>query len=320
MPKNVAQDRRPHVSVIVPAYNAQAHLAETLDSILAQTMPDFELIVVDDGSTDETGDIADRYAVQDARVHAHHQENAGLSGARNSGYRLANPATRAVIFMDGDDLWRPHALEALLRDLDARPEALGVYGANSFFDEQGRTWGDTVETAFGRARTAIVGGRAVSWPVDAPTTFEVLVTWPPIATSGQLLVRREALKDMPVPFEPRTKSEDWLFWLLLTRHGGLLYPHWEILLHKREHRRGMSKQPDFRHAEIGVRRKLLQQPDLSPAQRATAWAGHKHSVWLRIWWAKGALQAGQPVAAAKHLRHFGLALGSYLRLRAELGR
>jgi glycosyltransferase involved in cell wall biosynthesis len=307
----------PQVTVIVPGYNLEACLAETLDSVLAQTMPDFELIVVNDGSTDATGVLADRYAAQDARIQVIHQENAGLSGARNSGYRASNPATRAVIFLDGDDLWEPHTLATLLRALDAHPEALGVYGAHTFFDETGRVWPDTLDEAFGRARDAIVNGRPVAWPVDAPTTFEVLVTWPPIATSGQLLLRRDALKDMPVPFEPGILSEDWLFWLLLTRHGGKLQPHWELLLRKRERSLKLSKGPVFGRAEIIVRRKLLQQPDLTRAQRETAWAGHWHGVWLRLVWARQALWEGQPVEAAKKLRHFGIALGRYLRLRAE---
>jgi glycosyltransferase involved in cell wall biosynthesis len=314
------QMRQPRVTVIVPGYNVEAWLAETLDSVLAQTMPDFELIVVDDGSTDGTRAIAESYAARDARVRVVHQANEGISGARNTGYRVSNRSTCAVIFLDGDDLWEPHALATLLRVLNESPDAIGVYGANRFFDETGRVWPNRIEDAFGRAREGIVNGRVVSWPADAPTTFDVLVTWPAIATGGQLLIRREAMPDTPTPFEPRILSEDWLFWLLLTRHGGQLRPHWEFLLHKRERRVRLSKGPAFGRAEIVMRRKLLQQTDLTPAQRRTAWAGHWHGVRLRLVWARQSLRAKHPVEAAKQIRHFWIALTRYLRLKAEFVR
>ena len=75
----------PKVSVIVPVYNAEKYLQECVDSILRQTLTDLELILVDDGSTDTSPAICDRYAEQDARVKVIHQVNAGLSGARNCG-------------------------------------------------------------------------------------------------------------------------------------------------------------------------------------------------------------------------------------------
>ncbi|MEP7313397.1 MAG: glycosyltransferase family A protein [Pseudomonadota bacterium] len=106
------------ISCIVPVYNGARFLAEALDSILAQTLPPTEIIVVDDGSTDTTADVAKRYA---ARVTYVHQANAGPGSARNHGIGLASGDYFA--FLDADDLWHPEKLERQLRALEGNPAA-----------------------------------------------------------------------------------------------------------------------------------------------------------------------------------------------------
>jgi hypothetical protein len=309
----------PQISVIVPVYNVEPFLATTLESVISQTLTDLEVIVVDDGSTDGSRAIAEAFAARDPRITLIHQANQGLSGARNTGFRASNPQSRAVIFLDSDDWWEPHALAVLMQALDDRPDAAGVYGAHIFFDDTGRSWPDRISDAFGRVRAGIVNGRAIPWPIDAPTTFDVMVTWPPIATSGQVLLRREAMPDTLTPFEPGILSEDWLFWLQLTQRGCTLYPHWEFVLHKFERTVSLSRGREFGKAELIVRRKLLADPHLTPAQRRTAWAGHRYAVQLRRDWAVQALREGDVTAAAKKLRHFVMAMADYRKLRTELG-
>lgn len=90
------------LSIIVPVYNVAAWLPETVDSVLAQTFRDFELILVDDGATDDSGAICDRYAAQDHRVRVIHQENAGVSAARNTGVAAARG--EFIGFADSDDI------------------------------------------------------------------------------------------------------------------------------------------------------------------------------------------------------------------------
>ena len=91
----------PKISVIVPVYNAEKYLHRCIDSILAQTFTDFEMLLIDDGSTDKSGDICDEYAKKDKRIRVFHKENGGVSSARNVG--LDNAIGEWICFVDSDD-------------------------------------------------------------------------------------------------------------------------------------------------------------------------------------------------------------------------
>ena len=106
----------PKISVIVPVYNVEAYLKRCVDSILAQTYTDFELILVDDGSPDNCPAMCDEYALQDRRVKVIHQQNGGLSAARNAGidWGFQNSNSEWFSFVDSDDCVHPKYLEALL--------------------------------------------------------------------------------------------------------------------------------------------------------------------------------------------------------------
>lgn len=107
----------PEVSVVIPAYNAAGFLPDAIDSVLAQTMSDLEVIVVDDGSTDETESVVSRYGPP---VRYLRQQNQGVSVARNRG--IDESQGRYVAFLDADDTWMPHKLERQLEDLSRHPE------------------------------------------------------------------------------------------------------------------------------------------------------------------------------------------------------
>ena len=101
----------PKISVIIPVYNAEKHLRCCIDSILSQTFTDFELLLIDDGSTDKSGEICDEYARKDKRVKASHKENGGVSSARNLG--LDKARGEWICFCDSDDGLLPGAFEAI---------------------------------------------------------------------------------------------------------------------------------------------------------------------------------------------------------------
>ena len=94
-------DKNVTISIILPVYNTQAYLPRCIDSILAQTMKEIELLIIDDGSTDGSGAIADRYAAADSRVTVIHRKNGGVAEARNTGINAASGTY--VMFVDSDD-------------------------------------------------------------------------------------------------------------------------------------------------------------------------------------------------------------------------
>lgn len=101
------------ISVIVPVYNSERYIKRCVDSILAQTFKDFELILLDDGSTDQSGQLCDDYAEQDSRIRVIHQKNQGQASARNTGIRLSS--AKWIAFIDADDMIHPQYLEILYR-------------------------------------------------------------------------------------------------------------------------------------------------------------------------------------------------------------
>ena len=120
-------------SVLIPVYNGSRYLAATLDSVLAQTYPLHEIIVIDDGSTDSSPDILRSYG---DRLHVTHQENQGIAASRNTAIRQA---TGDVInFIDQDDLWPAGRTEALVRALQADPKALISVGLVEILYERSR--------------------------------------------------------------------------------------------------------------------------------------------------------------------------------------
>ncbi len=125
------------VSVIVPCYQCAQTIARTIQSIQQQTEPSWELICVDDGSTDETGAVLDRLALDEPRMRVIHQENGGVSAARNAGMRAARGEWLA--FADADDLLEPHALAVLLSIEKEECDVLCAGFTMRYIDEGGRT-------------------------------------------------------------------------------------------------------------------------------------------------------------------------------------
>lgn len=101
----------PLVSVIIPVYNVRPYLRESLDSVLAQTYQNLEILIIDDGSTDGSGEICDEYQQKDPRIRVIHQENRGLSAARNAG--LDRMTGEIVAFLDPDDAFLPEMIRAM---------------------------------------------------------------------------------------------------------------------------------------------------------------------------------------------------------------
>ncbi|MBD2200062.1 MULTISPECIES: glycosyltransferase family 2 protein [Calothrix] len=123
----------PKISVIVPVYQVEAYIADTISSVLAQTYSDFELLLIDDGSPDKSIDICRQFT--DSRIKIISQQNRGLAGARNTGIRHAQGEYLA--FLDSDDLWTPEKLEKHLIHLENSPSVGVSFSRSAFINETG---------------------------------------------------------------------------------------------------------------------------------------------------------------------------------------
>jgi len=129
----------PTFTVVIPLYNTERHIAAALNSVLAQTCQDFEVLVVDDGSTDGGTSVARSYADSDPRIQVVTQENRGLAGARNTGIRHARG--QYIALLDADDLWSQQKLALHKEHLDAHPDVGVSFSASAFIDEHGAAMG-----------------------------------------------------------------------------------------------------------------------------------------------------------------------------------
>lgn len=120
------------LSIVIPIYNAEKYLAPCLDSILGQSFHDFELLLINDGSTDNSGAICDKYAVLDSRIRIFVQENKGVSAARNKG--VTNAKGEWLYFMDADDTLKPEGLQLMMNYTNGNIDM--VWAGYEIFDEQ----------------------------------------------------------------------------------------------------------------------------------------------------------------------------------------
>jgi glycosyltransferase involved in cell wall biosynthesis len=125
------------VSVVVPAYNVQNYIEEALFSLQQQSLAEFEVLVVDDGSTDGTAEIVQRFCDQDARFRLLQKSNGGLSSARNHGMKHAS--ADYIALLDADDRYEPEKLAAHLQVLENQPEAGVVYSASKAIRDDGES-------------------------------------------------------------------------------------------------------------------------------------------------------------------------------------
>jgi glycosyltransferase involved in cell wall biosynthesis len=132
---NIITSHLPLVSVIIPAYNAQAFIARTLESVISQSYKNIEVIVVNDGSLDRTGEIVESFAQKDSRIVLYNQSNKGVAAARNLAIEKSKGEYIAPI--DADDIWYPQKLEKQVRFMLEADSSVGlVYAWSVFIDEE----------------------------------------------------------------------------------------------------------------------------------------------------------------------------------------
>ena len=122
----------PFFSIIIPVYNVEKYLERCVSSVLSQSFDDYEIILVDDGSTDDSGFICDRLAIKDKRIKVFHKVNGGAASARNLG--ISNICGFYTLFLDSDDLWESRsALECIYKRIKEFKEDVVLFGCRDVF-------------------------------------------------------------------------------------------------------------------------------------------------------------------------------------------
>jgi len=284
MHQTEAEARDPLISVIVPAYQAAQFIAATLDSILAQTFRNFELIVVNDGSPDSE-DLEKVLEPYRSRIIYLRQENQGLAGARNTGIRASRGEYIAPL--DADDLWDPEHLAAQIAVLEADPSIDMVYA-------DARIFGDVREA-----------GRTVMElsPSRGEVTFERLATHQCTVHVCVCLIRREILFRAGL-FDPTLRrTEDIDMWLRVAMHGGRICYQRRVLGQYRRRGDSLSSDPvPMIESFLSVLAKTARAPDLSATQREVVERQIQvERTSLELEKAKRAFLAGETDAAISHL-------------------
>lgn len=208
---------QPLVSVVIPAWNAERWIAETLDSVQGQTWPSLEIIVVDDGSTDRTAAIVQ---TDFPTVRYIHQSNAGQGAARNRGAEAANG--EFIAFLDSDDLWLPEKIESQLRLIAGKPEVSLVFCDYDSFGETpnlpGFSRGPVLETL---PTTAV---DACGKRIAQPALLLPLIQDMYCQTPSTWLLRRELFKEIGgYDGALRRGGEDWLLAVELANRGDFAF-------------------------------------------------------------------------------------------------
>ena len=188
---------RPHVSVVIPAFQSEARIGRTLSRLAAQTFADFEVVVVNDGSTDATSEAVARAAAADRRIRLVEQPNAGIAAARNRGIELARGDL--IAFLDDDDLWHPLKLALQVARLDAMSRACAVSCYSALVD---------------------VDGNLLGWRFGGMTEGDVyreMLEWDMVSGGSVVVARRQALEAVGGFDTSLPDRADWDLWIRLAK-------------------------------------------------------------------------------------------------------
>lgn len=271
----------PRVSVLLPVWNGETFLAAALESILRQTLSSFELIVIDDGSTDASAAIAENFARSDDRVRLLRRAHEGLSASLNAG--MAAVRGEYVARMDADDISVPHRLQKQVEYLDAHPACAAVGAWIEVIDEAGRLVGRKtfVKTHEEILAALLQGISAIAHPT--------------------VVMRRDVFRAAGGYDASRYPSDDLDLWFRLAERGELANLG-EVLLRHRRHRSavGVREREKMKAMALAICNEARSKRGL-PARRGTSiLAGTNADAQYHFECARTALIAGSRVTAIRH--------------------
>ncbi len=307
------------ISVIIPVYNAAKFLAETIQSVQAQTYAAWEIVIVDDGSTDNSLSLAEELQRQDDRISVFSQPNAGVSVARNLGLAESRSDYPYALFLDSDDLLTPTALETLWALLEHQPEAPAACGFLQDIDADGQPRPGPSRLEALTDRRGVDGLRLVRRAPDAPLVFGDICFHNHIITAGQVLIRKSAMQSAGAFDTAFFYTADYDLWWRLVMQVGPIAVSPEVALRYRHHSASMSSKnrvsrrrdsPDFRW-------RWLTHPGLSPEQRRVVPMGYFYHCVAGFGFGWHYLRRGE----VKHgLKHAAIAFRNLLHYARDLAR
>ncbi len=279
----------PIFSVVMPVFNVEKYLKHSVQSVLEQTFNDFELIIVNDGSTDSSKKCLEQ--IIDTRVTIIEQENRGLAGARNTGIRAAKG--KYVAFIDSDDLWHPDKLKYHFEHLQINDQVGVSYSQSALIDDNGHSLG------------------IVQSPKINNVTFRDIICRNPIGNGSAPVVRREVLDETVfwiyrngIKFnsyfdESFRQSEDIEYWLRIAatsqyKFEGIAQP----LTFYRINNTGLSANLE---QQLYYWEKAISKASLYAPEATTLWCNRAKAFQLR-YLARRAIRSGSRKAAIKMLR------------------
>jgi glycosyltransferase involved in cell wall biosynthesis len=242
--KGTAMSGTPRVSVVIPAFNHGRYVGEAVRSALDQSYPDLEVIVIDDGSTDDTREAIRGFG---DRVRYFHQENRGLAAARNRG--IGESRGDFVAFLDADDLWLPRKLERQLEVFDRHPSVRLVYAGVFHVDCEGRVLQEIQPRHRGT------------------TVSQLLLDNVVIGSGTTAVVPRECLKELGGFDECFSVCEDWELWLRIARRYELDYVDAPLAKYRLHAGNAHKNQERMKAGRLALLDKFFADPTLPPGLR-----------------------------------------------------
>ena len=276
---------RPAVSIVIPAYRATGYIASAIDSALAQTFADYEIIVVNDGCP-ETVRLEQILKPYLGKLVYIKQNNTGPAGARNSGIRAARG--RLIAFLDADDYWAPNYLIEQMRFFETNPQVHMVYADALLVGDSplaGRTFMELT-------------------PSNGAADFENLLTGRCTVVLSGTVVHRQRLLDVGLFDERLRRAEDYDLWLRLARAGSTIGYRRKALLFRRELPTGLcADTASLFLAELRVLAKVASQSSLTQGQRRkVAMQKDRMKAAIRLEQGKRAFELGEFQEAATAIR------------------
>lgn len=252
----------PKVSIIIPAYNSLTYLPTAINSVFRQTFQDFELVIIDDGSSDKTADWVS--CLTESQIKLISQDNQGASTARNIG--IANSEGEYIAFLDADDLWRPSKLTKQVERLDNLPQVGLVHCWTEFTNAQGDKTGK-VMTSYGEG-----------------TVWKEMVLYNLLRCGSTPMIRRTCFESLGV-FDTALKyAEDWDMWIRIASQYEFSIIN-EPLVFYREHEDNKSKNYEGQlesFCKIIDKAIDSRSENLRSLQRRAYGRAHLHAAWRAL--------------------------------------